>query len=956
MKKFNRFLSLVVGTSMVLGSQSFAFANDNTSGDVWNRAFVEQGTEGLYEDFPVQINKNMRQDMAMDMSLRYLKSIDNNDSVEITISDASSNDVYLEEVLTSDDTKVSFQNVPNDMLYKVTVDEEIDGVSNEYTKYIKTQFTETDFPVNLKLGDVEYYNDYGDTHTNVLIKKVGDNPECLHDEDEECTEECSLSSVISEIASDELDSFYTSLDANAYYELQTEKVEDGRREFYQGFISTYPSGEYQGIFTRGYNIYDSIDEAYSHPISLASASSIDFSSAMEYNFYQNIYDNALAGTDEHIIKFIPPETGSYTIETIGNADTQLEIYSETDGVISSTPREVTTGGTGENASFTFSILVDEDHHPVRYIVLTLESGSAAPCAFRIIPNTLGANDDITNFRDEVQEDLIAGEQSEAINTNYEIDYNGDVDIFGYNVNTGYGYVDFPNADNNHDLNLRIYYVTSEQSLYDICWVKDTVISGDAASKIEFSEGRHYFEVSQIDTNLPEFSEDNPDYYDYEKIGYSFSFYDPKHKDPYEVPAHPVYGDTIVNPIEITSFPYIKNDLTLHKGDDDYFIFETGSDGGDITITVERAGNIPTYIPHLYDAQEVVIETYDPPMWSNYEDMADYTATSSMKNTLTYSGLEPNHEYYIEIARTNSTSYSSMHPYGLTVELTVPEVPTAVLSGNVDLTHTVGEDITSTDAMLTQVMSSLTCYINGTEVSDTTAEADVELYYNGSALTPSVVNALTAGTYTITAKYQDVAATGGTITLTVSEATSNIAVRDIVADVEYITNYDWLHCAKKLADYRLVREGSSPSTLTEDDVAILLGFDPDAPARGTLYKTFNATCLFYTNGQQSSGVSGFTRVTNANTVSENELFNIISNDSIVIMQLADSTATSDVTKMRYLIICGVNKDTHQLKVYDCLETSDNLVRWIDTSVIFNGGYDAANANVKFLGSIIEVSIN
>ena len=35
---------------------------------------------------------------------------------------------------------------------------------------------------------------------------------------------------------------------------------------------------------------------------------------------------------------------------------------------------------------------------------------------------------------------------------------------------------------------------------------------------------------------------------------------------------------------------------------------------------------------------------------------------------------------------------------------------------------------------------------------------------------------------------------------------------------------------------------------------------------------------------------------------------------------------------------------------------NLLRWVDTSDIFDGGYISSNANVKFLGSIIEVSSN
>ena len=90
------------------------------------------------------------------------------------------------------------------------------------------------------------------------------------------------------------------------------------------------------------------------------------------------------------------------------------------------------------------------------------------------------------------------------------------------------------------------------------------------------------------------------------------------------------------------------------------------------------------------------------------------------------------------------------------------------------------------------------------------------------------------------------------------------------------------------------------------------------------------------------------------ITYSELYNMVSNNRIVIMQLADSTAKSDWEKQRYVIICGVDKTSHSLKVYDCLKTSDKLLEWVKTTKVFDGGYDSANVNVKFSGSIIEVT--
>ena len=283
-------------------------------------------------------------------------------------------------------------------------------------------------------------------------------------------------------------------------------------------------------------------------------------------------------------------------------------------------------------------------------------------------------------------------------------------------------------------------------------------------------------------------------------------------------------------------------------------------------------------------------------------------------------------------------------------ITTPN-PTATLDGNVSLTHTIGNDISSLSDMLNAVMTQMTCTLYGETVADSTAISDVELYYDNNVLTTDIVNSLTAGSYTIVPKYKGVAATGGTVTLTVSEATSQNRVEVSFSTQECgVEEYDCFHCAKILANFRLSSEGSATTTLTEEDAAVYFNYDPEFPERVSLYKTLQATGYFYTNGQSAS-TAGFSRITNSAQLTEDDLYTRVASNKIVIMQLSNSSAPTDVTQMRYLIVCGVDTSTHQLKIYDCNKPSQKTA-WYDTSLFTEGGYVEDNLNIKFNGSIVE----
>ena len=53
--------------------------------------------------------------------------------------------------------------------------------------------------------------------------------------------------------------------------------------------------------------------------------------------------------------------------------------------------------------------------------------------------------------------------------------------------------------------------------------------------------------------------------------------------------------------------------------------------------------------------------------------------------------------------------------------------------------------------------------------------------------------------------------------------------------------------------------------------------------------------------------------------------------------------------RYLVLFGVDKTNHRMKVMDPI--SGGNAAWIDSSILFDGGYDG-DSSLRFTGRIIE----
>ena len=958
---FRKSISVILGAALTVTSSVCAFAQDietvDASSDNWDSSLVNGKYTKLYEEFPMIISKSIGKDMAMTLELQYLKAISESDTVTVDIMNLKSEETVYGEQLTPDSTFITVDNIENDTKYAILVDEEISGTPKRYTGLIETKFVPAKFPINVTLGDREFNYNQGEIVSDILIKKVGDEPECVHEENEPCTNECSIANVIDEISSENLNSFYSSLEPNSYYELQAQVKSEGTSEFAQGFVSTYPDGNKLGIFTRGFDFIENPDESqliasdeidmYDEEVFSTNVSkgNFDFSNMVDYYYYQNEEVSSLSSSTEYVIRWCAPQTGSYVFETVGNTTPVIYEFNVNNGVINDTGK-TRSAGSDNNVSFTLGVTAGI----TKVFVYTLADGATAGrSAFRIRWRDAKNADKIPAYRDEVQDEYDKGNFSEVKN-DCIIEYDGDVNIFAYNANKGRGYLRFEN--NQTPLTTYVSQVIGRENGIDKRWqeLSSNIPGPKAVHDVEFDftkAGVRYVDVRQKAGSMPTINDDS--YFDSHTYTYKFSYFDPYQKDDGDWAANGTYGDSPIYPTVITANSYEDDTRTLHRGDSDWFAFTTGNHGGGVTARVRE-----TYDDMLYDIflyEEVEIDTTTPPTW--YVPTAIATGRRATKNTiLNYDELLPNHTYFIEIARPDSDTYSALYPYSFVFELGVP-APSAVLSENVTLTHTSGSDISDLSSMKNAVMSKMICKLDDTVIDNSVAINDVELYLNNEVLTAATVNSLSAGQYTIVPKYSGVAATGGTVTLTVSEpdTPSDIIEIDLPVSTVDEIELDWLHCARAMANYKLSKEGKAQAALADDEVLTALALDPLEHVRVKYTYTAAATSLFYTNGEsQSSTAIG--KGTNKNLFTETSLYNKLANNGIAIINLADSTDKTNVDSMHYIIICGINRTTRQIKVYDCWQGDEALLTWVDYDSVFNGGFDEGNANIKFYAGIYE----
>lgn len=958
-------MSTLLIAAMGISSFTAVFAENETpkTSSVWNYNLIDQGTEDLYSEFPFSINKLMRQEMKMDLSFLYLKNLEKCDMIEISVTDTDDDSVILSKTLTSEDSSVYLEDVPNNKTYRISVDETIGNDSNQYLGYIETKYVTADFPINITLGSNIIENNSGEELSNLKYKKVGERPVCNHEEDEPCSDECRLSNFIHKISLNDKDTFYDTLDENCYYELQVTSSSGTSSKVNQGFISTYPGGEDDGIFTRGFVFKKSLEPTSSPARApkhrAASATYIgkeNFPDAVEYDRFENVmmdFNNKLG----YCFKFIAPETDDYVIETVGNLDLMIEVYkaNNDDKLSSLRPSTIKSGGTGNNPRTEYGYLVDPDDGylpDILYIEVSMETDIRGLAAFRIVKkeNNISSKDTEPNFRDIVQEACDNGNYSDTTIT-ANIEYTGDVDIFGYNVDSGKGYMSlYLEKKTNPELLAKTFYVDGRTDGFDTGWyAEDISTSSTQPGFVEFSKGRYYVEIHR--RNIP--THEEAGYYGKKAaFQYTFNLYHPKRADKYDLASATGNNNlpsTATQLIRDTDEPNIlyAEDATLHKSDSDFYTFTTENYVTSAHILLSQKTCPYLYDISLYDDDDITMLSENT--WRAEKILATGELNRTGRgNIIDINGLKPNHKYYVRVTRPNSTSYDTYYSYYTEVVLT-QMLPTVTLNSNVTLNHTVGNNISSLDNFLNTVANNMTCTINDTALSTDEILNDLHLYYNNSELTASTVNSLAAGTYSLTAKYIDVTATGGNITLTVIAATTpSNAVTIELLDPEPVPLevLDWVATAKMIANIRLRKEGKD---INEEDLisaAISYGYSNYKTERGDIIDTINMATYFYTFGNKCEGSYFIDIETTTNP--ENTLYNSIKTGKAIIMQMVSIEDETDMSEARYLLLLGVDKGTHQLKIYDPI---NDIEEWYNTSDFLNGTY-GENGNLIFSKRIIE----
>lgn len=168
-------------------------------------------------------------------------------------------------------------------------------------------------------------------------------------------------------------------------------------------------------------------------IDVLAAEDIDFTNAYPYVLYQNEYGNLETIYDDPIVvSWTSPELGSYVIETLGEVSTTISVYSVNEqGEVTSSP-SVARADSNLHAQYNTTCLGGLK----RYIVIKKNSDHPSPGTdflFRIVRTD--QSDDATNYLDEARQDAANNNFSNLKNSAC-LDYNGDVDIFTYNVTSG----------------------------------------------------------------------------------------------------------------------------------------------------------------------------------------------------------------------------------------------------------------------------------------------------------------------------------------------------------------------------------------------------------------------------------------------------------------------------------------------------------------------------------------
>lgn len=740
--------------------------------DHWNRSLVAEGTESIYEDFPMQIDKQIDNDANLTLLFYYMKNIGVNDAVSLTIKNLQTGEVIINKPLSSGNTAVKFSNVPNNKTFSITLLETLDNQTTQYDAAIETSYVPALFPSGITIGNITTPDVGAGNASSIMVRRTGIPPAGA-------TEEELATYQVNVIEQNQFGSFYQNLLPNQIYTVQVPNENAGSYDNNIGFISTYPGGDALGIYTPAYSFYlvavntlpNTLNSnMYYSAISdaqIATLSDWNLDEAENYVGFGNEMVTLSTSNPYVIVKWTAPQIDpffdkvNFTVETAGNVDTVITML---DGNGNATD-VFNDGGIGGNVVAHIGTESTFSGGQVRYFVLRRHSGSYGTFLFRIRRTNTGVtvDDDDTNFYDEAQAQIEAGTPSPTdVLLERSIDYEGDYDWF---VIDGFPYkkyrVDVPDSEIDIQITRYSSDLTPNAAGYDTLWKEFDFVRGEVTTDAHpdtlidyaaaYSEDRTYFRVSAYNYGTKE----KNSFYTYD-----MELMTPYRKDEYDLAAEDGNDTTgTATELDFTNTTFLGIDATIHLDDYDYYQFTTGADGGSFTAKLQQMG-----AEYFYDVN-IVESNY------NYVAVGSLNTATGLK-VATATNLQPYTTYYVEVCSQNPNSeYDAINPYYLALTNQTGTIYSATLSENITVSYETGS--LTRNALLDQIMPKLTCKKANTVVPGETARPDIKLEYYKSGmmkteLTDANASTLEPGSYQIFVTYKDASASGAVISLTISE--------------------------------------------------------------------------------------------------------------------------------------------------------------------------------------------
>lgn len=962
-----KFISVLLSAGMIISNISAAMAEENdvlysytdsnnntinvTQDDIdsgrWDRSKLSDLPLELYEDFPAIVNSRIEDYSHLDLNISYLKNITLQDSIKLTVTNRVTNETIYDEILTQDTRDALVENMEVGVAYTVKIDETFGTENNIYTAVIDMQYEAAEMPENISIT----HADEGDGITlpqKVLVREIVDE----NNADEEYIPEEYL------VNTEDFPALYNTLSSQKVYRVNASIIEDGEYVTYNGYVSKNSEYSQLGIFIPDYTFYmeDEYEALLNAPMTVSESTMPDWENWDYYDLdanktkeIENYTDYFIRGTEWKLVKVKFIETGSYEFATFGNYQVEAVMwwYVNNDGEDDIDPNEDTltyrvlnTSSTNKNIVRNLSALKKSEVFFLIRIDTSTATGAVADCVstFRVRRTEEAYANDRENSMFNL--DLAVKEadannipDSERTKNNSKIlneyideslEYKRDTD--SYYIDTaenGYYSVSLTN-NSNHTICFEVW------SNYD-----DVVMSPDSDAITVLSE-----EIGQYN-----FRKTNENYEYYITVYHDKRYIPGTYPNNYTIcAANQDFDDeyegttgnnTQANATDITN---ITSPLygTISKGDYDWYKFTTGNAPYNITARVESMIDAPYYM-YLYDDEGSIA--------------SGIRNTTLLKTTISDTRLEPNTTYYFKIYGSSSIYSSAVEYY---FRWTLEELPVAaVLSEDVTVSISESDELTSLDTLLTPILEKLTCNVDGSAVSSADALADIKLYTTinnvKTELTADVVNELTAGDYAITVEYMDNEATGGTVTLIVSAAASTWVELSGLSMNAVAESWDWVECARIIANARLVREGSSPTTKSIANAIMTIQGAQNISVRADINKTAIAADYFYNNGANGDQpMFNFYNNTYLESAFEAAMLTEVQNGRAVILLLTSATAPTDYTLARYVVLCGVNTSTHEYKIMD---PATYIISEVSHETLMNGGYNSNN-DLRFSGTIIE----